>query len=78
MKDTYDHSQYPAYPSAKATITTERYTAVVESLEGVPQVFFDGTTVLLPDSETAASEFLRTQFDAVVKSGCSQDWEFAT
>ena len=41
-----------------------RFDAATEALEGVPLVFFDGTTILLPESETAAIELLRVKFDA--------------
>lgn len=70
--------QYPAFPSAMATVAPGRYMAAAELLEGVPLVYFDGTTILLPESETAAIDLLRAQFDAVVEYGCGQEWEFAT
>ena len=70
---------YPAFPSARATVASERYIAAAEALEGVPLVFLDGKTIiLLPESETAAIEVLRTQFTAVIEYGCGQEWEFAT
>lgn len=68
---------YPASPSARATVEAERYVAAAEALKGVPLVFLDGTTILLPESEMGAIDFLRSQFDAVIEYGCGQEWEFA-
>lgn len=70
--------QYPAYPSARATVDSQRYVAAAEALEGVPQVFLNGTHILLPESQTAAIDLLRSQFEAVIEYGCGQEWEFAT
>lgn len=70
--------QYPVYPSARATVEAERYMAAAEALEGVPLTFFDGTHILLPESETAAIDLLRSRFNAVIEYGCGQEWEFAT
>lgn len=52
--------------------------AAAEALEGVPLTFFDGTHILLPESETAAIDLLCSRFNAVIEYGCGQEWEFAT
>lgn len=52
--------------------------AAAAALEGVPLAFFDGSTILLPESETAAIDLLRSEFDAVIEYGCGKEWEFAT
>lgn len=69
--------KYPAFPSAKATVEAGRYMAAVAALKGVPLTFFDGSTILLPESETAAIDLLRARFDAVIEYGCGEEWEFA-
>jgi hypothetical protein len=70
--------RYPTFLLAKATVAPEHYMAAAHELEGVPQVFLDGTTILLPESETVAIELLRTQFGAMIEYGGGQEWEFAT
>lgn len=52
--------------------------AAAAALDGVPLAFFDGSTILLPESETAAIGLLRSQFGAVIEYGCGKEWEFAT
>jgi len=52
--------------------------AAAEALDGVPLVFLDGSTILLPQSEADAIELLRSQFDAAIGYGCGQEWESAT
>jgi len=50
----------------------------LSALDGVPKVFCDGETILLPETETQAIEMLRQRFDAAVVLGQAQDYEFAT
>ena len=40
---------YPAYPSAKVTVTPDKYMEAAEALEGVSLVFLDGESILLPE-----------------------------
>ncbi len=70
--------EYPIFPSAKATVEPNRYMDAVEALAGVKGAFFDGATILLPESEIAAIDLLRSQFNARIEYGCGTEWEFAT
>lgn len=70
--------RYPVFPSAKATVKADCYIAAAEALDGVPLVFLDGFTILLPEYETAAIDLLRSQFNAAIEYGCGHEWEFAT
>lgn len=69
--------QYPTYPSARATVAPDQYTAAAETVRDVQQVYFDGATILLPESALEAIELLRTRFGATVETGCGREWEFA-
>ena len=52
--------------------------AALDALEGVPSVFLDGETILLPEREAAAIDLLRSHFGADIEYGCGKEWEFAT
>lgn len=69
---------YPEYPSVLATVEPTRYMEAVEALSGVRQVFFDGETILVPESEAQAIEMLRLRFNATTVYGQAQEYEFAT
>lgn len=69
---------YPAYPSAKVTVTPDRYMKAAEALEGVSLVFLDGESILLPEFEQDAIEMLLSRFSGEVEFGCGREWEFAT
>lgn len=70
--------EYPEYPSVAATVEASRYMEAVEALEGIPQVFCDGETILLPETEAQAIEMLRVRFNASVVYGQAKAYEFAT
>lgn len=69
---------YPAYPSAKVTVTSDKYMETAEALEGVSLVFLDGESILLPEFEQGAIDMLRSRFFGEVEFGCGREWEFAT
>jgi hypothetical protein len=73
-----DKQQYIVYPSAKVSVGEELYMSAVKALEGIPSVFFNGDTILVPESEAVAIEMLRRDFDATVDCGHGQEGEFAT
>ncbi|MCI1021410.1 hypothetical protein HWD96_04115 [Pseudomonas putida] len=72
------HHDYPEHPSVKATVDSSRYMEAVEALAGVRQVFCDGETILLPETELKAIEMLRSQFKATFDYGQAEEFEFAT
>ncbi len=69
---------YPEYPSVKATVEPSRYMEAVEALVGIRQVFFDGESILLPESEVEAIDMLRSRYNAAIVYGQAQEYEFAT
>lgn len=72
-----DH-EYPEYPSVAASVEPSRYMEAIDALEGVRQVFCDGETILLPETEVEAVEMLRSRFGAITVYGQAQMYEFAT
>ena len=74
-------NDYPAWPSAVVAIDGSRYMsamAAVAAVAGVHKTFFDGDTILLPETETATITMLCEQFGGSVVYGQAQEYEFAT
>lgn len=69
---------YPEYPSVAVTVDPLRYLEAVEALKGVPQVFYDGETILVPEREIRAIEMLRARFNPSLTYGQASDYEYAT
>lgn len=72
------HHDYPEYPSVKATVDSSAYMEAVQALDGIRQVFCDGESILLPETEVEAVEMLRLQFKATLEYGQAEKYEFAT
>lgn len=70
--------KYPIYPSARATIDAGRYLEAVKAVEGVPLVFIDGKSILVPESDLNTIEILRSHYGARIEYGCALEWEFVT
>jgi hypothetical protein len=71
-------NDYPAWPSAVVTIDGSRYMAAMTAVAGVHKTFFDGDSILLPETETATIAMLCDQFGGSVVYGQGQEYEFAT
>lgn len=69
---------YPEYPSVAVTVDSLRYLDAVKALKGVPQVFFDGDIILVPEREIQAIKMLRAEFNAGFVYGQAADYEYAT
>lgn len=50
----------------------------VQALKGVRKVFFDGETILVPESETAAIKMLLEVFGGSAVYGQGREFEFVT
>lgn len=72
-----DARPFPAYPSAIVTVHPAHYEAATEVVRGLPRVFLNGATIMIPETEVAAIEWLRAQFGAKVEYGAAKDYEFA-
>ncbi|WP_274644287.1 hypothetical protein [Pseudomonas serbica] len=72
-------NDYPVWPSAVVAIDGSRYMAALAAVDdGVRKTFFDGDTILLPETETATIAMLCEQFGGSVVYGQAQEYEFAT
>ncbi|MGI0649470.1 hypothetical protein ACRCPS_31120 [Pseudomonas aeruginosa] len=71
-------NDYPEYPSAVATVEAERYGEAVEALKGKRKVFFDGETILVPESAKDVLALLRDSFGATFVYGYGAEYEYAT
>lgn len=69
--------QYPAFPSARITVPADCFEAAMEVVEGLPQVFTNGRSILVPESERGAIEWLRTQFGGTIEWGCCEEYAYA-
>ncbi|MFJ7794541.1 hypothetical protein [Pseudomonas sp. NPDC096950] len=69
---------YPEYPSVSASVEPSRYMEAIEALEGVRQVFCDGETILVPETELEAIAMLKSRFGAITVYGQAQAYEFST
>jgi hypothetical protein len=74
-------SDYPVYPSVKVAVPPYRYSAASKTLlqSGMPDFFFDGDTILVPESNLLAIEMLKDSFSGeVIEVGWGREYEYAT
>jgi hypothetical protein len=70
---------YPIYPSTKIAVPPTLYTDAVTALEGRPSIFFDGETILVPESQRQTIDLLIARFKGtVLEKTCGHEYEFAT
>lgn len=73
------NSDYPVYPSVKIAVPSFRYNAALKILFEMPNLFFDGDTILVPESNLLAIEMLKDSFSGkVVERGWGREYEYAT
>lgn len=71
-------SDFPEYPSAMVAVKESRYMEAVEAVAGVRKTFFDGETILVPETETATIKMLVERFGGSVVYGQAREFEFTT
>lgn len=71
-------NSYPEYPSAIVAIPAARYEDAVKALKGARKCFFDGETIMVPESEAGIISLLIEQFAGSATYGQGREGEFAT
>jgi hypothetical protein len=74
-------SDYPVYPSVKVAVPPCRYSAASKKLlqSEMPNFFFDGDTILVPENNLLAIELLKDSFSGeVIEVGWGREYEYAT
>lgn len=69
-------SEFPEYPSAVIAVQESRYDDAVKAVRGVRKVFFDGETILVPETEVATIKMLLEEFGGSALYDQAHEYEF--